>query len=157
MSALTAWYRGRSPREQRLLLGMLAVAVPVLLWLAVWRPAERALQVATARHAEAIERQGRVLAAARALKTARAPAETPAGDLAAYLGQAAGRSGIALASATAQGPDRASVAIAGGDPRAMAGWLRGLEQQGIVVQQLRMTSTPEGAVAMSATLSRPGR
>lgn len=157
MRGLLSWYRARARREQWLLLAMLALALPVLLWLAVWRPLDQALDAAILRHAEAVQRQGRVAAAAEALKSVRRPAETPVGDLAAYVGQSAGRSGLSLASAAAQGPDRATVAIAAGDPRAMAGWLRGLEQQGIVVQQLRMTSTNQGTVALSATLSRPGR
>lgn len=157
MTALRTWFAARSVREQRLLLLMLAVALPVLLWLAVWRPVAEALDTAKTRHAEAVERHGRVLAAAAALKRARRPTDTPAGDLAAYVGQAAARSGLTLASADAQGPDRVAIQAPAGDPRAMAGWLRGFEQQGLVVQELRMSPAAPGSAAMTAVLSRPGR
>ena len=157
MTALASWFRGRSLREQRMLLAMLAVAVPVLLWLLVWRPVNNALEEARERHAEAIERHGRVLATARALKQERRPVAAPAGDLAGYVGQAAANAGLSLTGASAQGPDRAAVTIASGDPRAMTGWLRGFEQQGLVVQELRITPAADGSASLTAVVARPGR
>lgn len=157
MTSISGWFQARSEREQRLILVMLAVALPVLLWLLVWRPVELALDGAQERHAEAVQRNGRVKAAAAALKQARQPRETPAGDLAAYVGEAAGRAGLSLSSAEAQGPERAAVTIASGDTRAMIGWLRTLEQQGLVVRDLRLTPAGDGSAALTAVLSRPGR
>lgn len=157
MTALANWFRARSLREQRLLLVMLAIALPLLLWLLVWQPVKQGLSAAKERHAEAVERHSRVLAAAESLQQARRTDGTPGGELAAYVGGAAGRSGLTLASADAQGPDRLAVAIAAGDPRAVVGWLRGFEQQGLAVADLRMTPAPDGTVALTATLARPGR
>lgn len=157
MTALASWFRGRSLREQRMLLAMLGVAVPVLLWLLVWRPVTGALDAARERHAEAVERHGRVLTAAAALKGAGRPVAAPPGDLASYVGQAASNSGLSLTAAAAQGPNRAAVAIASGDPRAMTGWLRGFEQQGLVVQEVRMTPTADGSASLTAVVARPGR
>lgn len=158
MSSLVLWYRGRSEREQRLLLLMLAVAIPLLLWLLVWRPVTGALDTAWDRHRDAVERHGRVLAAVEAMKGARQPVAAPiAGEIAALAGESAGRSGLTLSSAAAQGPDRASVSIAAGEPRAMLAWLRGLEAQGIAVEDLRMTPAPDGSVALTAVLARRGR
>ena len=157
MNGALRWFRARSVREQRLLLLMMAVAVPVLVWLGVWRPLAGALDTARERHAAAVERHGRLLAAAEGLKHARRPAETPGGDLSAYVGEAAANAGLTLASATAQGRDRVAVSITSGDPRAIIGWLRGFEQQGIVVQEARMTPGQSGSAALTAVLSRPGR
>lgn len=158
MSSLLVWYRGRSEREQRLLLLMLAIALPLLLWLLVYRPVTGALESAWDRHREAVERHGRVLAAVDAMKAARQAVAAPVvGEMAALAGESAGRSGLTLSSAAAQGPDRASVSIAGGEPRLMLAWLRGLEQQGVVVEDLRMTPAPDGSVSLTAVLARRGR
>ena len=157
MTALTSWFRGRSAREQRMLLVMLTVAAPVLLWLLVWRPLTGALDAARERHAEAVERHGRVQAAAAALKGAGRPVAAPPGDLASYVGQAASNSGLSLTAADAQGPNRTAVTIASGDPRAMIGWLRGFEQQGLVVRELRMAPATGGSASLTAVVARPGR
>jgi general secretion pathway protein M len=158
MTAMIDWFRGRSVREQRLLLAMLAIALPLLLWLLVWRPVDAALTGAWDRHAEAVDRHGRVLAAAEALEAGARPGPTLAtGEIAALAGEAAGRSGLTLASAAPQGPDRAAVSIAAGEPRAMLAWLRGLEEQGVVIDDLRMTPAPDGTVALTAVLARRSR
>ena len=158
MSAILAWYGSRSSREQRLLLAMLAIAVPVLLWLLVYQPVTRALEGAWDRHAEAVDRHGRVLASVEALKGAARPvAAAPAGEMAALASESAGRSGLTLASAAAQGSDRAAVSIAAGAPQAMLTWLRGLEAQGVLVEDLRMTPAPDGTVALTAVLTRGRR
>lgn len=158
MSGLLFWYRGRSEREQRLLLLMLVIAVPLLLWLLVYRPVTGALDAAWDRHRDAVERHGQVLAAVDAAKAARQPIAAPvAGEIAALAGESAGRAGLTLSSAAAQGSDRASVSIAGGEPRAMLAWLGQLEAQGVAVEDLRMTPAPDGSVSLTAVLARRGR
>lgn len=157
MSGIRSWYRARSSREQRLILAMLAIALPIGLWLAMWRPVDAALDAAHARHAAAVERHARVVFAVEELKNATRPSAMPGGDVSAYVGEAAGNAGLTLGSASAQGRDRVAVTIPGGDPRMIVGWLRSLEQQGFVVDELRMTPVPQGAVSLSAVLARPGR
>lgn len=158
MTALLAWYRGRTARERRLLLLMLCIALPLLGWLLVWRPVDGALTAAWDRHAEAVERHGQVMAAVTALEgTTRPAAAVTGGPLNAVAGEAAARAGLTLASAAPQGPDRASVSVAAGDPRTMLTWLRGLEEQGVVVSDLRMAPAADGSVTLTAVLARAGR
>ena len=158
MTALLTWYRARSARERRLLLLMLCIALPVLAWLLVWRPVDSALTAAWDRHAEAVERHGQVMAVVEALEgTTRPAASTTGGPLNAVAGEAAARVGLTLASAAPHGPDRASVSVAAGDPRTMLTWLRGLEEQGVVVSDLRMTPSADGSVTLTAVLARGSR
>jgi len=157
MNAVLLWYRARSIREQRMLLVMATLALAILLWLAVWLPLGSKLDQARERHEAAIERHARTLVAAEALKGAKPISATPGGDLSAYVGEAAANAGLTLGSATAQGRDRVAVTVATGDPRVIIGWLRGLEQQGIVVQDFRMTPVTESSASLSAVLTRPSR
>ncbi|WP_205479445.1 type II secretion system protein GspM [Sphingomonas arenae] len=157
MSQILSWYQGRSSREQRLILAMLAIALSIFLWLAIWRPVSSALDDARERHEAAVERHARALAAVEGLKGAARPVATPAGDMSAYVGEAAANAGLTLGSATPQGRDRVAVTIPNGDPRVIIGWLRVLEQQGFVVQDLRMTPVAQGTASLSAVLARPRR
>ena len=60
----TIWYRGRSLREQRLILIMGTLFALVFLWLLVIRPLGDALAGAKARHAEAVIERAEARAAA---------------------------------------------------------------------------------------------
>ena len=62
--AVREWYVSRSERERRLILIMLAIAVPLLAWLIVVLPLSQARESALERHVEAIDRNGRVRALA---------------------------------------------------------------------------------------------
>jgi general secretion pathway protein M len=149
------WFHGRTQREQRLVLLMLAIAAPVLAWLLVVRPLSAAYDEAMQDHLAAIDRHGRVLALAEAAKA------TPArrikaneADLQLIVTQAATQAGITLKAATPNGPNVVDVTVAGGRATALGQWLAQFEAQGIAIRQMTMTPLPDGTVNMSARLAR---
>lgn len=154
--AVREWYGGRTRREQLLLLAMVAVAIPVLLWLLVVGPVTAAYRDSLNEQLEAVDRHGRVLALAEAAKARPARARGPAdgADLQLLVTEAAGQAGIALTQATLDGPDAAAVAAAGVRAPAVAQWLRELDARGITVSELRMTPQGDGTVSISARLGR---
>lgn len=154
--AVREWYGGRTRREQLLLLAMVAIAVPVLVWLLIVMPVTSAYREALQDQLEAVDRHGRVLALADAAKAkpAKGPSPDAGTDMQLLLTEAAGQAGIALQQATPDGPDAASVAAAGVRAPAVAQWLRELDARGITVSELRMTPQGDGSVSLSARLVR---
>ena len=150
------WYVSRSERERRLILIMLAIAVPLLAWLLVVLPLSLARESALERHVEAIDRNGRVRALADPDRSARpAVAALAAGpDLPLVIAEAATQAGLTLDSTTAAGPDDVSISIAQARPTAAVQWLRDFELRGIRVEDLRMTPGADGTVSLTARLVR---
>lgn len=152
------WYAGRSTREQRLLLVMLAIAMPLLVWLAVVQPLGEAYDEALREQLEAVDRHGRVLALADSAKTrqsvdSRSPAAV---DLQLLVTESASQAGIALQAVNPSGTDSVDVTIEGASAIAVAQWLRGLEARAIAADELRMTPRPDGTVGTSVRLVRAG-
>jgi general secretion pathway protein M len=153
---LRDWYLARTQREQYLLLAMTAIAVPLLVWLLLVRPLSAAYEDALKEHLAAVDRHGRVLALADAIKTAPARPRTQASgaDLALVVTEAATQSGISLQGAAPSGPNAVQVTVGGGQATAITQWLRGVEERGLVVEELRLTPLPDGSVNMSARVAR---
>ena len=151
------WYLSRTQREQRLILLMLAIALPMLAWLLVVRPLDAAYDDAVQDHLEAVSRHGRVLALADAAKSAPARRTRASNaDLQLVVTESASQAGIALQGTNPGGPNVIDVSVAGGRAPALAQWLAQFEAQGISVQQMTMTPLPDGTVNMSARLARAG-
>jgi general secretion pathway protein M len=151
------WFLGRTKREQRLILLMLALALPLLAWLFVVRPLSAAYYDALQDHLAAIDRHGRVLVLAEAAKSTPARrVEASRADLQLVITEAASQAGITLQGATANGRNAVDVTVAGGRATALGQWLAQFEAQGIAVQQMTMTPLPDGSVNMSARLTRRG-
>lgn len=153
------WYQSRSIRERRLILLMLAIAVPLLSWLLIVAPLSAAYEDALDRHLEAVDRNGRVRALADPARVTR-PAIAPGSggaELALVVTEAATQAGLTLDSTSAAGPDTVTIAIAQARPPAAVQWLRDFEQRGIRVEDLRMTPAADGTVAVSARLVRTSR
>jgi general secretion pathway protein M len=154
----TLWWRGRSPREQRLLLVMGVLLALVLGWLLVVRPLDGALDAAKQRHGAA------VLAAAEARaeadvrrRAAQRPRQAPPLLIDGLISQTATEAGFTGARIAAQGPGRASVAIDAARPQAFFAWIAGLEQRGLVVQSLRAQANPDRTLSTEAVLRARGR
>lgn len=150
------WYEARSVRERRLILLMLAIAVPLLAWLLIVLPLNRAYDNALERHLEAVDRNGRVRALADPVRVSR-PVVAPAvgaADLALVVTEAATQAGLTLDSATAAGPDTVNISISQARPTAAVQWLRDFELRGIRVEDLRMAPAADGTVSLSARLVR---
>lgn len=149
------WYTQRTSRERRMLIAMVALAVPLLAWLAVIRPLDIAYEEALERHLEAVDRHGRVAALAdRVTSQPSRPTAPRDVELQFIVSEAAGLAGVSLADVTPSGAD--AVAVTAADARAPAAseWIRSLEARGLVVEELRMAPTAEGGVNVSARLAR---
>ena len=153
--AIREYYGARTQREQRLILLMLAIAVPLLAALLIVLPLSRAYDHALDRHLEAVDRNGRVrqLAELAKKRPVVAPAATGA-DLSLIVAESASRAGITLDSNAAAGGNAVAVTI-GAAPAALAvQWLREFETRGVVVEDLRLTPAANGNVAVSTRLRR---
>lgn len=146
------WYGARSRREQRLLLLMTAIVIPLLIWLLLVMPLSTAYDDALQRHLQAVDRNGRVkaLAARSSGGAATAPASVP--DLALFLGDSARQRGI-TAETRAASPGSAVISIASSAAPLALDWLRGLEAAGYRVSDVRIAPTGAGAVTVTATVS----
>lgn len=151
------WFLSRSIREQRLILLMLGIALPVVAWLLVVRPLNAAYDDARKDQLEALTRHGRVLALADAAKSAPAR-RVRAGnaDLQLVVTEAASQAGIVLQGTTPTGPNAIDISVTGGRAPVLAQWLAQFEARGIAVQQMTMTPSPDGTVNLSARLARVG-
>lgn len=145
------WWRGRSVREQRLLLVMFALLAVTVLWLGIYRPMEAALSNARERHQQAVIRLGEVRAAAAALKSG--PAVGLPGPLVSVVTQAATDAGFANAVVTPQGDRRVSVSIPSARPAPFFAWIASLEARGIVVERLSARANSDPTLAVDASLA----
>lgn len=151
------WFLARSRREQLLLTAMLALALPLLAWLLVYRPVDAALTSARARNVAAVHEHGRVVAQLAQLKQTAPATSTPAtGDLALLVSVSAGRHGVVLASNSMQGPDAMAFVTQAGPVTAPLRWLQELEEQGVAVRELQLTPAP-GGVSVTGQVARVGR
>jgi len=157
MTGIGDWWRGRSLREQRLLLAMTALLAVTILWLGIYRPVADWRAAARERHSEAVIARATVAAQAAALKRLGSrPAAAAAGPLAPIVAAAAQEAGFAAATVAPQGDRRASIAIPAARPAALLGWLAGLEAQGIVVERLSARANSDPTLAVDAVLSIAG-
>lgn len=149
---LSSWWRARSPREQGLLMVMLALAALVLAWLLVVRPLSDALDAQKTRHAAAVVALGEARARVGIVGGA-----TPSGPVASLAGRTAAEAGFPGARIAAEGPSRASVAIDAARPQALFTWLSRLERSGVVVARLRAQANSDRTLSVEAALRAHGR
>lgn len=152
---LREWYFGRTPREQRLVQVMAAIAIPLLVWLVLVRPLGNTYRDSLQQQLEAVDRNGRVkaLAARAATGQASAPAAVP--DLSLFVIDSARQRGISAEARSGTTPGSAVVSITSAPAPVALEWLRGLEGQGYTISDVRVTPAGNGAVAVSASLSGP--
>ena len=154
-ASIRGWFLARTKREQRLIMLMLALTLPLLAWLLVIRPVSAAYDDALQDHLAAVDWHARVLALAEAARSAPArPIEASKAELQLVVTEAARQAGITLQAATASGANTVDVTVAGGRATALGQWLAQFEARGITVRQMTMTPQPNGTVNMSARLAR---
>jgi general secretion pathway protein M len=159
LAPVTGWFMSRTPRERWLLMLMLAILVPLLTYYAIYRPLTGAIERAQQRHDQAVRAHGLVLARLSQLDQAKRPAvAAPAGNapLSLRVTEAAALAGISLSANEPRGATSALITLAPSAPTAALRWLRGLEEQGIIVRELAITPQPGGQVVATATLSQAG-
>lgn len=152
------WFDTRSLRERRLLLVMAALFALTLVWAAIIRPASDGLSSARERHADATirlaETRMRVKEVEALQRLRPAPIEAA---LDAVIRDRANEAGFALASVTADGPNRVQISIATARPGALFGWIAGLESAGILVDSLATTDNGDKTVSAQVSLKVRGQ
>ena len=153
--SFSLWWQARSTRERRLLTIMFALAGLVLGWLIVVRPLSDALDAVRTRHGAAVV----ALAEARARADAGSGSAgvTAALPVDSLIGRTAAEAGFTGARIAAQGPTRATVAIAAARPQALFAWLVALERGGLVVERFRAQANADGTLSAEASLRARGR
>jgi general secretion pathway protein M len=149
---VTLWYRGRIPREQRLITIMLALFAAVFLWLLVIRPLGDALADARERHNEAVIERAEAQAQAEALvalrKAGGAAMTQPVDTL---ISRSAGEAGFQLSRIGPEPGGGVSVGIEAARPQALFGWVASLEAQGVIVSSLSATANADRTLAVQAS------
>jgi general secretion pathway protein M len=155
MTALRAWFTGRSLREQRLLLVMLALLVLTLLWYGIVRPVGDGLSSARARHGDAVLR---LAATQEQIEAVERLAHVPAfsGAIDAAVRTSADAAGFTLSTLNQLGPERVQIGIPSARGGPLMAWLATLERQGMLVDQLQLTNNGDHTLAATITLRGRG-
>ena len=155
---LLIWWRGRTRREQGLLLVMLALAAVVLGWLLVVRPLSDRIDEAQRRHGAALvalaEKRGEAEALRRLESRPVVEATLPVD---AMIGRSAAEAGFAGARIVGQGPARATVAIDAARPQAFFSWVAQLERSGLAVDRLRAQANSDRTLSAELVLRARSR
>lgn len=153
---LRTWWRDRSPREQRLLLVMIALIAVVIAWLFV-RTMDDALSDVRERHSRAVIEQAEVRAKVAALKALeRGTARRLEAPIDVVVGQSASEVGFVLSRTEPQGRDRVVIAIASARPQAFFGWLNDLEGRGVFPERLIARANSDQTLSIEATMRGRG-
>lgn len=151
MSGIRSWFAGRSLRERRLILVMLALLVVTILWGGIILPVRDGLSSARERYADAVVRLGSTQNAVDLIRSAgrRVPIE---GSLADTLRRRAEAAGFALASVDESGGGRVHATIAAARPAALARWFAGLEASGILIETAAWRDNADGSVGVDVVV-----
>lgn len=149
MGQLTDWWRGRSQREQILLGIMIALFLIVFGWLAILRPIEAGLATAKKDNALAVERLERVRRDASALKSKMVYAADTAQ---AIVSRSANEAGFSPTRLDPQPGNRVIIALSSAKPIALIKWLKALDAQGVLVEQISLRPNSDTTLAVDATL-----
>jgi general secretion pathway protein M len=152
-----AWFAGRSLRERRLILVMLALAVLTVFWAGLILPVRNGISSSRERYTDAVVRMGAAEAALRQVKSIqRRPPPALPGPLADEVRRRADAAGFALASLEVEASDRVRTSIASARAGALVGWIAGLEADGVLVDSLSVSGNGDGTVAAQMTLKTRG-
>jgi general secretion pathway protein M len=149
MTGLRTWFVGRSLRERRLLVAMMALMAVTIVWAGIIIPVRDGLETSRARYDDAVVRLATAQAVVDRLKTApRAPVlqASLADTVRAYADQA----GFEIATLDEQGAGRVHVTIQSARPGTLSGWLAQLESSGILIDAATLRDT--GSRSVSADL-----
>lgn len=150
---MIAWFAGRSLRERRLILVMLALAVVTIVWAGVILPVRNGLSSSRERYTGAVVRLGAAEAGMAQVKAIQRRQPQPlAGALADVVRARAEAAGFALASLDVEAPDRIRTSIATARAGALMAWIAGLEADGMLVDALSVTGNGDGTVTAQMTL-----
>lgn len=141
------WWNERSRREQLLLLVMLVLLLPVLVWLAILRPLDAAIEDARMRHWAAGERLMQVRSDAVAAAT---PARTPSEPAQLIVARAVELAGITPTRLDPGAEGRVMFSLATVKPAALRALLASLEQRGVIVETITIRANSDATVSADA-------
>lgn len=158
MNGVKAWFDARSPRERRLLLAMIALAVVTLIWAVMILPVRNGLSSSRARYTDAVVRLGSAQAGLAQVKAMQrrgggAVLGAPLPDVVRARADAAG---FALSALDVEGPGRVRASIATARAGALMQWIAGLEAEGVLVESLSVSGSGAGTVTAQMTLRARG-
>lgn len=155
MNELRSWFAGRSLRERRLILVMIALAAVTLVWAAIILPVRNGLSASRARYTDAVVRLGEAQAAVVRMKAIQRRGATPLnGALADIVRSSAEGAGLALASLEPEASDRVRAGIATARAGALTAWIAQLEASGVLIDALTIAANGDGTVNAQMTLVR---
>lgn len=157
IAALKSWFDGRTLRERRMLLAMLAMIALTVIWFGIFLPISDGLSSSRTRLNDAVIRLGQAQAERDAIAdlAQNRPQPIP-GALADYLRQSAGDAGFALSDVEPQSDDRVKIAIPTARPGALFAWLADLEAAGVVVATIDVSNNGDQTVAAQVLLMERG-
>ncbi|EZP51849.1 MULTISPECIES: type II secretion system protein GspM [Sphingomonas] len=147
MTGMRAWFAGRSLRERRMILVMLALLAITLVWGGIILPVRDGLSSARERYGDAAVRFAATQDEIDLLRAAgrRVPLS---GTLADTLRLRADAAGLTLASVDESGAGRVHATIQAAKPGALARWFGGLEASGILIESANWRDNQDGSVAV---------
>ncbi|TPG18662.1 type II secretion system protein M [Sphingomonas koreensis] len=157
IAALKTWFDGRSLRERRMLLAMVAMLVVTIFWFGLIAPVTDGLSSSRTRLNDAVLRLADTemrLDAVKALQQSH-PAPIP-GPLDDYLRQSASDAGFALSDVNAQGDGRVQIAIPTARPGALFSWIADLDGAGVIVATIDVSNNGDQTVSARMTLMKRG-
>lgn len=152
MSALSPWWEARSEREQRLLLVLALVALPVLAWLLVVRPLKAARETAQANLATATAEIAIMHGLAPAIRASRT---APSGPLLPRVQAGLAAAELAASSLDPAGQGRVTLRIAAARAPVLLRLVAGYEAAGLVVISLSTSRNEDSSVSAVITLAEP--
>jgi len=155
----TTWWRGRTLREQRLLLAMFGLVALVLLWLLIVRPLGDARSRAHERYADAAVALAEARAQARLIsELERGAPVSSAEPISALVSRSATEAGFPIARLDPEGTNQATLALASVKPQAFFGWVGQMESsRGLIVERLTATTNSDRTLSVQITFRARGR
>lgn len=152
-AVVVSWWRGRTTREQRMLLVLAALLGATLVWYGIIRPLDDALVDARARHTRSItaeaEARGVADAIAEYRRTRPARLDIP---VRVFVPQTASAAGFTVTRADPFEPDGVSIVMASVRPAAFFTWLSGLQSRGLVIEALSASPNPDRTLSVQFTV-----
>lgn len=143
------WWAGRSARERILLGIMMALLVPVFVWLVLIRPLEAALEGARTDNWAASERLLQVRADAEAMAlSARAPTEPTQ----AIVNRLAAVAGFVPTRVDPGAEGRVMLGLGSAKPVALRAFIRALDREGVFVETMTVRANSDATVSVDAVL-----
>ena len=154
---LRQFWAGRSLREQRMLLVMVALFAIVIVGFGIIRPLINARVAAAERLDAATVELGQVRGAADMLRrTPRTGPRKTVLNLSDTVAQSATAAGFTLANVGPQGDALRATIVSAKSP-ALFGWLRTLAQQGVLIDTLTIRTNTDSTLSMEATFRMQGQ